>query len=200
MVTTVDSHALRADAQRNHDRIIVAAHEAFAGHGYEVSIEEIARRAGVGPATLYRRFPNKEALLRAVVDARIADLEQAIVLAQGAHDPWEGLLAGVRALIEIQAANMVFLQILEDVGVLPVVKDQIRERVFLPLAELFARAQQSAQIRPDLDPAELPLLIGMVAATAKHHDDCDRVVNWDRYLTLLTDALRTPTPTPLPAR
>jgi len=95
---------------------------------------------------------------------------------------------------------MVFLQILAQLGVLPELKGEIRERVFAPLGELFARAQASGQLRADLDPAELPLLIGMVAATAKQHDQREPAVNWDRYLTLLTDALRTPAPTPLPPR
>jgi AcrR family transcriptional regulator len=66
MTTTSQPRPLRADAQRNHDRIVVAAGEAFAELGLDVSMEEIARRAGVGPATLYRRFPSKQALLRAV--------------------------------------------------------------------------------------------------------------------------------------
>jgi AcrR family transcriptional regulator len=200
MATAAGERTLRVDAQRNHDRIVVAAHEAFAEQGYGVSIEDIARRAGVGTATVYRRFPNKERLLRAVFDARLAELGMAIGVARAAQDPWDGLLAGIRAVIQIQAANMVFLQILAQLGVLPELKGEIRERVFAPLGELFARAQASGQLRADLDPAELPLLIGMVAATAKQHDQREPAVNWDRYLTLLTDALRTPAPTPLPPR
>jgi AcrR family transcriptional regulator len=200
MATITGPHALRADAQRNHDRILVAAREAFAEVGYEVSIEEIARRAGVGAATVYRRFPNKELLLRAIVDTRLAELETAIGDALAQADPWDGLLAGMRAVVEIQAANLVLIQVLEDVGVLPALKGELEARVFAPLAQMFAAAQARGQIRRDLDPAELPMLIGMVAASAKHHDDCERSVNWERYLTLLTDALRTPAPSMLPAR
>ena len=66
--------ALRADAQRNLDRVLIAASEAFAVHGPNVSVDEIARRAGVGHGTVFRRFPNKEALLAAVVAARIQEL------------------------------------------------------------------------------------------------------------------------------
>ena len=65
---------LRADAQRNHDRVLVAAAEAFAEHGPDVSADEIARRAGVGHGTVYRRFPSKDALIAAVVSARLSEL------------------------------------------------------------------------------------------------------------------------------
>jgi AcrR family transcriptional regulator len=198
MATATGERALRVDAQRNHDRIVAAAHEAFAAEGYEVPIEEIARRAGVGPATVYRRFPTKERLLRAIFDARLDELEQAIAVAGEIPDAWEGLLAGMRALIAIQTANMVFLQVLDQAGVMPELKGQLQLRVFEPLGRLFARAQASGQLRADLDPSELPLLIQMVTATARHSPACPAPASPERYLTLLTDALRTPRPTALP--
>ena len=66
--------ALRADAQRNLDRVLVAASEAFAASGPNASVDEIARRAGVGHGTVFRRFPNKEALIAAVVCERLREL------------------------------------------------------------------------------------------------------------------------------
>ena len=96
MATSSSDRPLRADAQRNHDRIIGAAHEAFAELGLEVSMEEIARRAKVGPATLYRRFSSKQELLRAIFETRLAELEPEIAAALAAPDPWEGLLTGLR--------------------------------------------------------------------------------------------------------
>jgi AcrR family transcriptional regulator len=200
MATRTSPRALRADAQRNHDAIVRAAQEAFAGAGYGVSIEEIAHRAGVGAATVYRRFPSKELLLRAIFDAGIAGLEREIAAAQAAPDPWQGLLAGIRAVIEKQAENMVFVELLAELGVLPELKGEIRKRVFAPLGELFARAQAAGELRGDLVASELPLLIGMVVATAKHGSKSRAPVRWQRYLALLTDALRTPAPTPLPPR
>jgi AcrR family transcriptional regulator len=199
MATTSPDRALRVDAQRNQDRIVAAAHEAFAELGYEVPIEEIARRAGVGAATIYRRFPTKERLLRAIFDTRIGELELEIAAAGALPDPWEALLAGIRALIEIQAANMVFLQALDQSGVMLELKDEINVRVFEPLSVLFSRAQAGGRIRGDLEPSELPLLIQMVTATAKHSPTCPAPASATRYLMLLADALRTPTPSPLPA-
>jgi AcrR family transcriptional regulator len=200
MATPTDSRPLRADAQRNHDRIIRGAHEAFAEHGLEASMEEIARRAGVGAATLYRRFASKQQLLRAIFDARLAELEPAIAAARAVTDPWEGLLAGMRAVLDIQARNVAFLQVLAEAGELTQLKSELRERVFAPLCELFARAQASGALRPDLDPLELPVLIRMVATTVSHDPKCAASLSWQRYLTLLSDALRTPVPSALPPR
>jgi AcrR family transcriptional regulator len=198
MATPTSDRPLRADAQRNHDRIIGAAHEAFAELGLEVSMEEIARRAKVGPATLYRRFPSKQELLRAIFDARVAELEPELAAARSAADPWEGLLAGMRAVLDIQARNMAFVQVLAQAGALTQLKSEITELIFAPLCELFARAQASGQLRADLHPRELPLLIAMVAATVKHDEHCAAPVHWQRYLTLLADGLRTPEPSALP--
>jgi AcrR family transcriptional regulator len=198
MTTTSQPRPLRADAQRNHDRIVVAAGEAFAELGLDVSMEEIARRAGVGPATLYRRFPSKQALLRAIFEAGLAKLEPTLAAAAAQDDAWEGLLAGMSTLLEAQAANMALVQVLAAAGELTLLKDELRARVFEPLDALFARAQASGQVRADLDPRELHLLIRMVSCTTEPDDAGASAATWRRYLTLLADALRTPTPTPLP--
>ncbi len=198
MATPTSNRPLRADAQRNQDRIIEAAHAAFAEQGLHVSMEEIARRADVGPATLYRRFPSKQQLLRAIFDVRIAELEPAIATAVAAADPWEGLLAGMRAVLDIQARNMAFVEVLAEAGALGELKSELRERVFRPLCELFARAQAAGALRADLDPIELPVLMRMVATTISHDDACASSLSWHRYLALLADALRTPQPAALP--
>jgi AcrR family transcriptional regulator len=200
MATSSSERPLRADAQRNHDRIIGAAHEAFAELGLEVSMEEIARRAQVGAATLYRRFSSKQELLRAIFETRIAELEPEIVAALAAPDPWEGLLMGMRALLDIQARNMAFVQVLAQAGELTELKRELGQRVFVPLLELFAAAQASGQLRADLDPLELPALMGMVATTIVRDEHCATSFGWQRYLALLADALRTPEPSALPER
>jgi AcrR family transcriptional regulator len=189
---------LRADAQRNHDRIIAAAGDAFAEHGLEASMEEIARRAEVGPATLYRRFPGKQELLRAVLDARLSEIEPLIAAAAAQEDSWQGLLAGMRALLDAQARNMALVQVLAQAGELTMLKRELGERIFEPLGALFVRAQADGAVRGDLEPQELHLLIRMVSCTAAHEGPGENATNWERYLALLSDALRTPTPTQLP--
>jgi AcrR family transcriptional regulator len=199
MATTTGPRALRADAQRNHDRIISAAHEAFAEQGLDVRMEEIARRAGVGPATLYRRFPSKQRLLRAIFDARLAELAPRIDAACAAEDPWVGLVAGMRDVLDAQSRNVALLQVLAQAGELSQMKNELHERVLGPLCELFARAQAAGRERSDLDPGELPLLIRMVATTISQDGHLGDSV-WRRYLALLADALANPEPTRLPPR
>ena len=75
-MTVPNALPLRADAQRNLERILVAAREAFAESGMDVGVEEIARRAGVGKATFFRRFPTKEALVQAVFEGFMTDVEE----------------------------------------------------------------------------------------------------------------------------
>jgi AcrR family transcriptional regulator len=199
MATGTPDRPLRVDAQRNHDRILAAAGDAFADPGLEVSMEEIARRAGVGPATLYRRFPSKQELLGSIIEARLAELEPLIAEATAAEDPWEGLLAGIGALLESQARNMALVQVLAQAGEWTALKPALRERVFAPLGATFARAQASGRLRGDLEASELPALIKMVATTIAHDGNCGQSRNWQRYLALLADALRTPVPTTLPS-
>jgi AcrR family transcriptional regulator len=199
MTTTPPTErTLRADARRNQDLIVAAAGEAIAEHGLEASMEEIARRAGVGATTLYRRFPSKQELLRAVLDARLSELEPQIAAAAADPDPWEGLLAGMRALLDAQARNMALVQVLAQAGELTMLRQELGQRVLEPLRYLFSAAQASGQIRADLDPGELKVLIRMIITTWVHDEHAGARPPWPRYLTLLTDALRTPTPTPLP--
>src|ERR1700704_3720787 len=80
---------LRADAARNRDKVLRAAREAFAESGSGVPLDEIAARAGVGPGTVYRHFPAKEALFEAVVTARLTDLVRDARARASAADPGE---------------------------------------------------------------------------------------------------------------
>jgi AcrR family transcriptional regulator len=81
---------MRADARRNYEKVLAAAREAFAEGGESTSLEEIARRAGVGIGTLYRHFPNRQALLEALYESEVQDLcRSASDLDE--LDPWEAL-------------------------------------------------------------------------------------------------------------
>ena len=107
-MTTPDRPAprpLRRDAQRNRDAIIEAARQVFCDHGLEAALEQIARQAGVGIATLYRHFPNRAALLDAVladtVQAHVEVAEQALAT----DDPWEGFAFYLEQSCRLQAAD-----------------------------------------------------------------------------------------------
>src|SRR6266704_2248363 len=96
---------LRADAARNRAAIIEAAREVFAEHGLEAPLEEIAGRAGVGIATLYRRFPGREQLIAAALVEKVTQYAEAAADALAAADPWAGFVGYVYRICELQAAD-----------------------------------------------------------------------------------------------
>src|SRR5215207_10156670 len=94
--------SLRADAARNRAALLTAAREVMAERGLEAPLDEIAKRAGIGNATLYRRFPRRIDLIAAVFADRMADHAGAVQAALEAVDPWEGLRSYIEAAAELQ--------------------------------------------------------------------------------------------------
>src|SRR5690242_766261 len=93
---------LRADARRNQERLLVAARAVFAERGIDAPMATVARRAGVGVATLYRRFPNRDALVRAAFAQQMATCTRVFVEALADPDPWRGFRRLVEAVCELQ--------------------------------------------------------------------------------------------------
>jgi AcrR family transcriptional regulator len=178
---------LRRDAQRNRDRIVTAARRAFAEHGLDAGVEEIARRAGVGMGTLYRRFPTKESLVHAIFEDRLDALRPTIDRALAAGDPWEGLVEIVVATVAQQADDHGFSQMVVLRLGPEAVPEDIRRRFFGPLEELLARAQASGQVRPDVSAADLPAIVRMAGASALGGADAG---DGRRHVGLLLDGLR----------
>src|SRR5258705_10162443 len=86
---------MRADAQRNHDAVLAAAKAVFAQAGIDAPMEDVARAAGVGKGTLYRRFPTREHLFAAILQDRVNELDASAQRALGAPDMWRALSEGV---------------------------------------------------------------------------------------------------------
>src|SRR5437764_11088970 len=158
--------SLRTDAQRNRDRIVVAAREAFAEGGLDVGVGPIARRAGVGMGTLYRRFPTKESLVHAIFEERIDALQPVIDRALAGDNAWEGFVDVVLATVAQHAEDRGFLQMVVLRLGPDAVPDDVRRGFFAPLEELFARAQRSGSMRSDISAADLPAIVRMAAASA----------------------------------
>jgi AcrR family transcriptional regulator len=153
---------LRADAQRNLDRVLGAACECFAEGGVDVSIDEVARRAGVGHGTVFRRFPTKEALLDAVLGK---ELDRMLLLAQAGlaeADPWDAFAGFFRACAEGYARNRAMVDGME----------RCRELPQMPLLqeaadELVRRAQRAGALRRDLTAEQI---FELVPAASKFPD------------------------------
>ncbi|MEU5850111.1 TetR/AcrR family transcriptional regulator [Saccharopolyspora shandongensis] len=149
---------LRADAQRNRERVLAAAQELFAAEGLAVPLDDIARRAGVGPGTVYRHFPTKEALFEAVVAERIrAMVDEARDQAE-ADDPGRAFFDYFQRVIEHAALNKDICDALESTGQQP--KTACLETDFNDaIGTLLKRAQQASAVRADVTTAELRSLI-----------------------------------------
>jgi AcrR family transcriptional regulator len=177
--------ALRADAQRNRDRILEAAADAFAELGPDVTISEIARRAGVGHGTVFRRFPTKDALRAAVIGKRLdellvcareqlakpdarAALEDFIWVAAECCRRDRALFEGVEKCLDVDVSET---------------KHELHEVV----DKLIKRARRDGAIRRDLDSRDLGALVGGAILASQH---ADRPDEWQRYVRVLLAGLR----------
>lgn len=187
---------LRADAQRNYQRLLAAASETFAEHSADdASLEEIARRAGVGIGTLYRHFPNRQALLEAVYRDQVDLLsDRAKRLAESA-DPGAALQEWLRALVNFgrtkRSLSSALLATLDkDSELISTCSTLMRESA----ATLLTRAQQAGVVRPDADVKDL-LRLTHAISMAVEREPADRG-QADRLLGFVLDGLRQQQPPP----
>ena len=180
---------LRRDAERNRQRILKAASEAFNERGLEVSLDEIARYAGVGVGTVYRRFRTKEELVEALFVDRINSVAAKAADALQAPDPWSGLVSFMEQMAEMMAGDLGLRQMLmfATYG-----QDRVayaRQRNAPLMQRLVERAQAAGQLRTDLRPTDIPFIVFLLAeATHLAHGASPEI--WRRYLTLILDGLR----------
>jgi len=160
----VAGRAPRADAVRNRERILVAARETFARKGVDVPLDVIAETAGVGPGTLHRHFPTKEALLAAVIADRLDDLADRAARLDGGAD--EDLFTFLAQLVDAARENLALAAAL---GGLPsTAVDESAERLSAALQSLLDAAQRAGRVREDVDVAELhAILAGVLAAESR---------------------------------
>lgn len=150
----------RADARRNYDKVIAAARSAFTESGAETSLEGIARRAGVGIGTLYRHFPNRQALLEAVYVEEV-DRFCASASELGGLGPWEAFATWIEGLVDYMATKMALANELFDyVDRGAPVFTSCRASLFAAGEPLLQRAQAAGAVRGDVDVAEVIQLIG----------------------------------------
>ncbi len=193
MGTETERH-LRADAARNVDRIVRAAHAAFADDGPDVSLEEIARRAGVGTRTLYRHFPHRGDLARAVLDRRvIEDLTPAIERALDNENPLHGLTMLIEEAVAMVLREMSTIAAARNADSLT---PELSSAFFDALTLLTRRAQQARLLRADLVAEDLPRIMGMLVSVLWTMDP--ETEGWRRYLGFILDGLSPATATVQP--
>lgn len=178
---------LRADARRNRDALLHAARSVFAEQGLDAPLDAIARRAGVGRATLYRRFPTREALISAIFADNFAIIAEAV---EDAADSDRAFFAFLEAALEMQRDNLGFIELFTRRNSEPGIVQDASERYWAMVAEPLARAQAAGLVREDLTPSDTgTILIMLGTATANLRDVTDGEVRLQRAIALVYDAL-----------
>ena len=188
---------LRVDAARNRSRIVEAAQTAFAEHGLDVPLEDVAAQAGVGIATLYRRFPTREDLIGACFERRLEEYEQAAEAALAAPDGWTGFAGYAERVCAMQAADRGLKDVLTRSFPNAKGLEASRARGFALFQRIVERAKAEGSLRPDFVPEDHVLLLmgnaGVVQGMGREAPDA-----WRRYLALMLDGFRASPARPLP--
>jgi AcrR family transcriptional regulator len=200
-MTTSDRPAprpLRRDAQRNREAIVEAARQVFCDQGLEAPLEQIARHARVGIATLYRRFPNRAALLDAVLTANLQAHIDAAEQALAIDDPWDGFAFYLEQSCRLQATDRGLNDVMGMRFPRATATEAAKARLFELLGQVLDRAQRSGQLRADLTLEDLAFLNWantriLPAVRAAGAPDA-----WRRPLALLLDGFRADRAHPLP--
>ena len=187
---------LRVDAQRNLERILTAAAEVFADQGGEASVAAVAVRAGVGTATIFRRFPTKDDLLAAVVEQRFRRLVEDTRRAAVIEDPGEAL----RLVMMVSVAGYVEDRLVaETIGTplfgRPGLRDLSAE-ITACKEQVLRRAQEIGEVRPDVTLADLSLLLAAIGFVGQRLD-ANAPNAWRRCLDIVLDGLRPEVARPL---
>lgn len=170
----------RADARRNFDALLAAAREAFTQHGANASLEDIARRAGVGVGTLYRNFPTREALIEAVYVDEIVALQQ-VATETESLEPWEALRTWLARYVEYVGTKKALVEVMNRHSEVMLACRTMLYDAGGPVVE---RGQAAGVVRPDTSIGDIVRLVSGVAGVA-YEDDAQR----ERVLDVVIGAL-----------
>ncbi|GLY71476.1 TetR/AcrR family transcriptional regulator [Amycolatopsis taiwanensis] len=192
---------LRADARRNRDQIIAAAKQVFLDQGPDVPMEVIARRAGVGVGTLYRRFPDRESLILAVSRRNFEEVVTE-ARAAAAEEPtaWAAIVRllqrsrGLKLSVQLAVLSPLARAILRD----DETTQEFRAEIMLILDELVRGAQAEGSMRRDVGAGDVAVLCSLLLMDLPLEDLSDLVL--DRALAVMIDGLRATSQSPLPGR
>jgi AcrR family transcriptional regulator len=188
---------LRSDAERNRARVVAAARTVFAREGLSASMASVAREAGVGIATLFRRFPAKEELVAAVFADRMDAYADAVAAALADPDPWRGFTGYIRAACAMQAADYGFADVLTTTFPTAKALEARRSEAYAGIVQVIDRAKAAGRLREDFHPSDLVLIhmanAGVVNATGDAAPGA-----WRRVVALFIQSLEAPARGPLP--
>jgi AcrR family transcriptional regulator len=180
---------LRRDAELNRQRILRAAAEVFTQRGLDATLDDVARQAGVGVGTVYRRFPDKETLVAELFQDRIDAMVAVAEDACAAPDPWQALVTFLEYVAATMAGDLGLRQMMmfATYG-----KDRVayaREQMRPVVARLVKRAQEAGALRQDFSATDVPMIAFLLASAAEYAGPVQPDL-WRRYLALIIDGMR----------
>ncbi|MFF4835357.1 TetR/AcrR family transcriptional regulator [Streptomyces sp. NPDC001315] len=182
---------LRADAERNRERILAAARRLFATEGLGVSMASVAREAGVGKATLSRRFATRDELINAVFADRMDAYADAVATALADDDPWHGFTGYIHTVCAMQAADRGFADVLTMTFPAAKAVEARRAEAYNGFLEVIARAKTSGHLRDDFTSQDLVILLmanaGVINAAGDAAPD-----TWHRLVAHMLRSYATP--------
>jgi AcrR family transcriptional regulator len=181
---------LRADAARNRELIIAAAASVFAEHGLDASTAEIARRAGVGEATLFRRFPTKDDLIDAIIETRMEGVAALADTAASDPDPGAALERFMQDLVKQFSRDRGFFEAAGERCITDPRFQPLRERATEAVGRLLKGAQDAGAVRRDLSPADISFLAGSALYAMEVSKPGLRDDLWKRYLRVILDGMK----------
>ncbi|MFG2001528.1 TetR/AcrR family transcriptional regulator [Spirillospora sp. NPDC048911] len=187
---------LRRDAQRNRDLLVKAARELYAARGLDVSLDEIARTAGVSSGTLYNHFPDRADLVEAVFADRAATVVRIAENSLAMDDAWAGLVHFLERVCELQAADRGYNDLVSRrVPQAPPTGDF--QRGYTLMKQIIERARESGALRDDVTLEDMAFVTWGTARTVEATAG-SRPQAWRRHLALMLDGLRATAAHPLP--
>jgi AcrR family transcriptional regulator len=180
--------SLRADAARNRRALLKAARELFSERGLDAPLDEIARQAGTGNATLYRHFPTRCELIAAVFAEALEEIGDACQRALAEPDPWTGFRRHVMFLCELQARDRGLAELLTARVTGAPALERLRERAYRDFVAMAERAKACGALRGDFSSEDLALLLmanaGLIERSATKAPE-----GWRRHVSFVLDGL-----------
>ncbi|MFM9445485.1 TetR/AcrR family transcriptional regulator [Streptomyces acidiscabies] len=183
------SHSLRSDARDNRERILAVARTTFAEQGLDVAMREIARRAEVGPATLYRHFPTKEALVTEAFSEQMTACAALVDEGLADPDPWHGFCRVVEKMCEMHAWDRGFTAAFVSAFPRAIDFAADREQAWGKVAELARRAKETGELRPDFVLDDL-IMVLMANGGIRTSSPATAVAASRRFAALLIQGMR----------
>jgi len=181
---------LRADAARNRERIIAAAAAVFAERGLDAATAAIAHRAGVGEATLFRRFPTKDDLIDAIIETRMEEVATLVDAAADDPDPTVALERVMQVLVKQFSRDKGFFEAAGERCMNDPKFQAQRERGLAAVGRLLKRAQDAGAVRRDLSPSDISFLAGSAMYAMEVSKPGLREDLWKRYLRVILDGMK----------